>query len=871
LWQPINANEFQGEAAQFVKIYGEIRHAPFWSKPLWGGDFLGLKAPSLKDAIGIAVSIVTCGGGVPALLLNLVDDFVFTAMDVAMGNMTWDEGLVSLGKAGASAVVGNAIGGAFGGAMIADPSSIGQVVNNTVVKGVEKLANNVVVGAINSIEYRSGGEFGFNTKGYVKGMIGTDALAGYAGAMGGEFVSSGLKSMYMGKATKLPDGTVVSYAKQGNATLDQMNMFKSTTEVVGNLAYAGIEYGISGHTSVNILNFRDLAKAFGFNWFRKQITDPNTGESRYTDEWNSVGMFELTFDRDRGISSRIGEGGIDLSIGNIVEAFQGLSIFNRPEPSMSFNTGSGPISIKGINLDILSQLIGQTVLGEDEKENTGEVNGENAIQKAFSSALNSLTGLIEGGNEESVVKAIEEREETTEEEEIDITQPESDRERSGYWARLMKTLDQKDHNQNIAHINHDPNTDLGVYTEAEMKEKYADEYKLYQQKTAREKMINNAVVENKKLDKINLINTLDAVITDVEGSIGVNRALHGEITVDMTEDQIKQEYRNVMADFSSNNLVDYMKYVNSPDFRNRLTIGQDDILGQMYYMNNDYALPYLTEHIKSGIDSVQMRNINDFINKASTDQLEQVSGVTFDQFLYDTKRIYDYKVTTTVKADVYGKYHKMYYKESALDFVSQQVFEKLTGMPTDSLCYFSNFFNSARYEFGKDRVTIEAGIESIREGYNQTPHKYIKGNGSTDYRYVPDLILKHAGLGKTYKFDFIGEYPELNDFYGALNEIDKNDGLSNVYVDFDRRKMENIDAQHHILMYGLINFSQFYDSSMNEVDPNYFVNTMRYNNATLGKMVNPWWNNNIESGYTQYDWDYTHYILNAKIYRWSKK
>jgi len=368
-----------------------------------------------------------------------------------------------------------------------------------------------------------------------------------------------------------------------------------------------------------------------------------------------------------------------------------------------------------------------------------------------------------------------------------------------------------------------------------------------------------------------LINTLDAVITDVEGSIGVNRALHGELTVDMTENQIKQEYRNVMADFSQSNLVDYMKYVNSPDFRNRLTIGQDDILGQMYYMNNDYALPYLTEHIKSGIDSVQMRNMNDFINNASIDQLEKVSGVAFDQFLYETGR-YDYKVTTTVKPDVYGKYHKMYYKESALDFVSQQVFEKLSGWPTDSLCYFSNFFNSARHEFGKNKVTIEAGLDAIREGYDPDPRKaYIDGNGNTSRDYMPDLILKHAGLDNDYKFEYIGEYSNLRKFYKKLNEIDKSDGLSNVYVDFDRRKIENVGAQHHILMYDLINFSQYYDPNASEADLNDFVYKLRYNNAALGKIVNPWWNNNIVSGYTQYDWDDIHYILNAKIYRWSKK
>ena len=76
---------------------------------------------------------------------------------------------------------------------------------------------------------------------------------------------------------------------------------------------AAVEYSISGHTKINILNFRDIAKAFEWTWFQ----DDETGA------WNSVGMFELSIDSERGISSRIGEGGIDISIGNIIEGIQG--------------------------------------------------------------------------------------------------------------------------------------------------------------------------------------------------------------------------------------------------------------------------------------------------------------------------------------------------------------------------------------------------------------------------------------------------------------------------------------------------------------------------------------------------------------------
>jgi len=158
---PLEADEFQGKAAQFGKYFREIGYAPFFSKPLWGGKILGFSAPSLKDIVNIGVSIavasIPSGNIITGVLLNTIDDAVFTGVNVATGNMTWDEGLFSIGQAGLCAVVGAQIGGAFNGLMVADPGSIADVVGNTLVKGMEKVATNVTVGAINSFEYRSGG------------------------------------------------------------------------------------------------------------------------------------------------------------------------------------------------------------------------------------------------------------------------------------------------------------------------------------------------------------------------------------------------------------------------------------------------------------------------------------------------------------------------------------------------------------------------------------------------------------------------------------------------------------------------------------------------------------------------------------------
>jgi len=252
---------------------------------------------------GIALTITTGGVG------KLAADAVCTAIDVAQGKLTWDEGLFSIAQAGISTFASAQIGGFFEGAKIVDPSGIAQVVHNTVIAGTETLANNVVGGAINSVTYKAGGEFGFDTRGYIRGIVGTEAVAGYLGSMAGEFVDSGLRSMWLGKGIPDAEGKIGSYNKvagwiDGKDT--KVDNIRSLTGTIGNLVHAGIDFGLTGDTTINILNASDFIP--GLN--------------------SRVGLFELTIDSERGISSRIGMDGIDLSIGKIADSFKGISALN---------------------------------------------------------------------------------------------------------------------------------------------------------------------------------------------------------------------------------------------------------------------------------------------------------------------------------------------------------------------------------------------------------------------------------------------------------------------------------------------------------------------------------------------------------------
>jgi len=290
-----------------------------------------MAAPTLRDAIGIAVSIASGGAASPmlALALNMVDDLAFTAIDVAMGNMTWDEGLFSIAQAGVGSVVGATIGDAFSVAKAGITNTVGGVVAKTALTGMEMVTSNLTVGAINAFEYSSEGGFGFNANRYKEGLIGTSALASYAGGMAGTFAQGMLDVAFLGNEIKDETGKIKGYENVGGWKVGEdtkIANIQTLTGTIGNIVNAGVEFGISGHTTVNILNFRDIAKTFGWDWFKGGRENIFTGEA--SGGWRSVGLFQLSIDSERGISSRIGMGGIDLSLGNIVDSFKGISALN---------------------------------------------------------------------------------------------------------------------------------------------------------------------------------------------------------------------------------------------------------------------------------------------------------------------------------------------------------------------------------------------------------------------------------------------------------------------------------------------------------------------------------------------------------------
>ena len=85
----------------------------------------------------------------------------------------------------------------------------------------------------------------------------------------------------------------------------QIGSIGKLNSLAGGLASTAITYGITGEATFNVLNIAD----FGAN--------------------ASSGLFEVSFNKDKGLSARLGTGGVDLSLKNLKSAISGLNAVNK--------------------------------------------------------------------------------------------------------------------------------------------------------------------------------------------------------------------------------------------------------------------------------------------------------------------------------------------------------------------------------------------------------------------------------------------------------------------------------------------------------------------------------------------------------------
>ncbi|MBN1837243.1 MAG: hypothetical protein JW820_15410, partial [Spirochaetales bacterium] len=290
---------------------------PWYNQRLWDDDADNdgeadavIAAPTVRSLTNIVVSIAATATGQVwlAAAVNLMDDFVFTMADVASGFLESDQAFLSFAK---QAVVGIATAGIGAGvdALSGLTGAFGQsVVGRTLFQGIETLGSNVTASAIGAVELTGDG-LSFDTKGFTEDAFGRQALASFAGVVGGTLVSSSLGKLDLQDCNDVRLSPMVF-------RVEQIEAFNA---LAGGAVSAGLEYAVGGETTFNLLNFRDIARLAGWDWFRG-----SGGQGPHTGSWLSHGLLELHIGSE-GANLSVGQGGADVSLSALVASAGGFA------------------------------------------------------------------------------------------------------------------------------------------------------------------------------------------------------------------------------------------------------------------------------------------------------------------------------------------------------------------------------------------------------------------------------------------------------------------------------------------------------------------------------------------------------------------
>jgi len=301
-------SEGTGELGRLLAkyIYWSLKEGKGWSeankalyeKDLWDDRGDWFKAPTIRGVadigVTVAASLLSGGAALPAMLgaaaINLADDAVFGALDIAGGYKAWEEAGLDFGKKAATAAVNFFGGNLFSGAMAqaADMSGLDAIVGKAALGGIRTAATGFTSSAIQATTWNQEG-IGWSSRSFAEGVTGTlaEVLAGGASGLSSGIMDLGLEG-YTGSVYS--NGTALS-------------------GFTGALAGQGTRYALTGTASFNVLDL-DL---LGLEDMNGNIV--------------SSGLLMLDVGAD-GTSMALGTGGMDVGFNACSSAFKGLEAWS---------------------------------------------------------------------------------------------------------------------------------------------------------------------------------------------------------------------------------------------------------------------------------------------------------------------------------------------------------------------------------------------------------------------------------------------------------------------------------------------------------------------------------------------------------------
>ena len=259
--------------------YAELQQG-FHSVRLWDGAHAASLSDVLNIGAGIAGGFVSGGA---SLALSLGAGALTSALDVVSGEANPADAVLRTLKSAANAGVGHLSGA------IARPVAgvLGRGIGGQFVATATELAVDTAGRAV----VQAGSPEGFSSQQFIKAFTGPQVLARAAGRMTGSLVTgdlTGFSAGHQAAVTRVSGG-------------------------IGSLVELGVDHGLTGSLTLNVLNFADLTRLLGIRGYAEHA---------------SAGIVELQLG-GAAPGLRLGAGGVDASAGRLQAVASGLPLYGQ--------------------------------------------------------------------------------------------------------------------------------------------------------------------------------------------------------------------------------------------------------------------------------------------------------------------------------------------------------------------------------------------------------------------------------------------------------------------------------------------------------------------------------------------------------------
>ncbi|WP_156809963.1 hypothetical protein [Spirochaeta africana] len=345
---------------------------PAWDRRMYNDDGHWISAPTVRQvgmtAVGVAATVASAGVGtgfVGVLASTAIStgvtatgNLAFGMMDVAGGYMDMDDMLLGVGKQAAIGMATGMIGGSS--SLLTGKLAVTSTIGNMAMQGATMAASNAAVGAINAITLEDG-EWGWDREVFTEATIGRNAVAGYVGGMAGNITTQSLGRFNLHDSNGIALGSTIFDTENIGA----FNSF------AGGMTSSAIQYGMTGETTMNLLNLTDVTKIFGMD----PLLDRDGNELR-------MGFFEMRLGGGTEHMFGLGSGGMDIGYSSMTAALSGLSE-TMQIAGLRFGGEQGKATLNAVNAlsytsSEMNHALGRQIFDRDIDVLYGEL-GENFI------------------------------------------------------------------------------------------------------------------------------------------------------------------------------------------------------------------------------------------------------------------------------------------------------------------------------------------------------------------------------------------------------------------------------------------------------------------------------------------------------------